>query len=452
MVAFPLARTYHPSRHRPLTTEDRVTIADAKAAHERGRPVVLIRPPAVERAAELWELIIPATPGHGPGASPPVVIICADDASAAEWAAAAPAGLSAHAVTGLARTSRILKERSVDMLAGAVRDLSALVQRAALKLDHVSTVVVAWPEGLTGHEAAAALDTLLAEARVARRVVLSWNPVALRDFLERHAPRALLVGTPPVDATGAPLAPVCRARYATVASCRRTIALRDALDALNAANPFVWNGEPIAAPPRPGPPPDAVVCVRLPTRDELAALARLGPPLVLVTASQLPYLRSVATATPLALPSAADRGRDRAEALRERVAGLLTTGNVDAELALLDPLFERFDPAEVAGALLSLLGDEGRGKTEGTLPLPSDTTRVRVFVNVGKKDRVAAKDLVGALIREVGVAKGDIGRVEVRETFTLVDVAAGAAERAARGLTGVTIRGRRVAARLDRDV
>src|SRR6266581_2864545 len=177
MVAFPLARTYHPSRHRPLTTEDRVTIADAKAAHERGRPVVLIRPPAVERAAELWELIIPATPGHGPGASPPVVIICADDASAAEWAAAAPAGLSAHAVTGLARTSRILKERSVDMLAGAVRDLSALVQRAALKLDHVSTVVVAWPEGLTGHEAAAALDTLLARSSSARP---PWMPRARR--------------------------------------------------------------------------------------------------------------------------------------------------------------------------------------------------------------------------------------------------------------------------------
>ena len=77
--------------------------------------------------------------------------------------------------------------------------------------------------------------------------------------------------------------------------------------------------------------------------------------------------------------------------------------------------------------------------------------RVRVFVGLGKKDRASAKDLVGALIREAGIAKGDIGRIEVRETFSLVEVGAAAAEQAVRGLTGTTIRGRRVVARLDRE-
>jgi ATP-dependent RNA helicase DeaD len=80
-----------------------------------------------------------------------------------------------------------------------------------------------------------------------------------------------------------------------------------------------------------------------------------------------------------------------------------------------------------------------------------DAPRVRVFVQIGKKDRASAKDLVGALIRETGIAKGDIGRIEVRETFSLVEVAAAAAEQAVRGLTGTTIRGRRVLARLDRE-
>ena len=91
-------------------------------------------------------------------------------------------------------------------------------------------------------------------------------------------------------------------------------------------------------------------------------------------------------------------------------------------------------------------------KPEGATPLPSTgTERVKVFVGVGKKDRASAKDLVGALIREAGVAKDDIGRIEVRETFSIVEVGAGAADRAVRGLTGTTIRGRRVLARLDRD-
>jgi len=49
------------------------------------------------------------------------------------------------------------------------------------------------------------------------------------------------------------------------------------------------------------------------------------------------------------------------------------------------------------------------------------------------------------------VAKGDIGRIDVRETFSVVELAAGAVDRAVRGLTGTTIRGRRVLARLDRE-
>src|SRR3989449_9278936 len=38
--------------------------------------------------------------------------------------------------------------------------------------------------------------------------------------LERHARRALVVGMPPVDETGRPLPPVCRARFAVVPSFR----------------------------------------------------------------------------------------------------------------------------------------------------------------------------------------------------------------------------------------
>src|SRR3977135_1629121 len=76
---------------RPLTTEDRVTEADAKAALERGRPVGLGRPPAGGRGRELWERVGPPPPGRGPGVGPRVLVLCADDTSAAEWVAAAPA-------------------------------------------------------------------------------------------------------------------------------------------------------------------------------------------------------------------------------------------------------------------------------------------------------------------------------------------------------------------------
>ena len=424
-----------------------MTGVDAKAALERGRGVVLVCPPAPERARQLWELLGPA-PGLGPGVGLPVLIICADDAAAAEWPAVAPGGLRVHAVTGLARSARRLKEHPPQVLAGAVKDLAALVERAALKVDQVAALVLAWPEALVAGEHAAALDTLLGEAHEARRLVLSWNPALLADLLERHARRPLVVGTLPVDENGASLAPVGRVRYCVAAPGRRPVIVRDVLDGLDARAPFVWDGGPM---PEPEARPDAVVCTALPSREELAALVRLGEPVVFVDAAQLPYLRSIATLTPFVLPGAADRARDRAEELRERVARVLLSGGVDAELALLDPLFERFDPAEVAGALLALQRETGSGKRETIASGVGDTARVKVFVGVGKKDRASAKDLVGALIREAGVPKDDIGRIDVRDSFSLVEVAAGAADRAVRGLTGTTIRGRRVIARLDRE-
>src|SRR6266511_3994529 len=116
--------------------------------------------------------------------NPHSVIVCADHEHAMQWTDAAPAELSVHAVTGLARTAALLKEGRVGILAGSPADLAALVARSALKLDTLETIVVAWPEGFAGE-----LDTLLGEAPEARRVILSWDPHGLTDFIERHARR-----------------------------------------------------------------------------------------------------------------------------------------------------------------------------------------------------------------------------------------------------------------------
>jgi hypothetical protein len=429
-----------------LTIEDRVTTVDeARAALERGRPVVLVTPPAPDQAGALWDLV--SAPGETPLGSPALVIICAGDGLPAEWAAAAPADRPLHAVTGLRRSERCLRELPIGALAGTVADLSALLSRSALKLDTVSTIVVAWPELLITTEQAGALDTLLSAAVNARRVVLSWNPGMLGDFLERHARRAEVVGGAPTY-DGTPLSPIGPARHVIASRSRHAALLQDALDLLDPKQPFVWNGGPCDA----GDAPDAVFCLRLPTREQFALLSQRGEPIVFLDASQLPYLRSIAAPlTPARLPSAADRAQDRAQAVRTRIAQLLETRQPDGELAVLAPLFERFDPAEVAAALLAILGDAASGKKEEGAPAAAPTgASVRVFVNVGTKDRASAKDLVGALIKEVKIGKGEIGHIDVRETFSVVEVAAGVAERVVRDLSGVTIRGRRAMARLDR--
>jgi len=422
-------------------------LKDVKAALERGSGVVLVSPPAPEQAP-VWDLLAPGS-----------VIVCPDQSAALDWVAAAPPGRRVHAVTSLARTTRVLKSGS-DVLAGSVPDLAALVQRSALKLAQVPTIVLAWPEGF----ASDTLDELLAEASGARRLVLSWNPGALQSFLERHAHRAPVFGELPLDADGRPLSSVASARLAVATYERRLAALREVLDGLDPSSVVIWTPDErhanrlrettgVAASDVVTQIPETkaalVIAARVPSRSDLAKLARIGPVVLIVAPYQLPYVRSIAMPLePVQRPGAADRARERGAALRDVIAARLAKSDVDAELALLAPLFDRYDPAEVAGALLALRRDESP-EPAAAGPVRVAPTWVKVFVGVGRKDRAAPKDLVGAMTRELGVAKTDIGKVDVKDSFSLIEVAPHCSDAVIQGLGRVTIRGRRVTAKLD---
>ena len=424
-------------------------LTPAKAALERGRGVVIVGPPAVEQARVLWDLLPQERAAEAP--TPATVIVTGDQGCAVEWAHAAPAGISVHPVTGLDRTIRLLGEGEdrIDILAGTPGDLTALAARTALKLESISTVVLAWPETIVGSPEADSLDTLLTQMPRARRIILSWNPAALEPLLERHAPRPHVVGDLPLDADGRPPRPAGPARFAVIPRERRSAATREVLDALNRPDVFLWTvGTPCPDHA------DAVLCLDLPTHAELQTLSASGPPVLLVSPGQVQYLRSIAAPlTALALPAAAKLARTAGETVRAEVVTRLEAGHLESEMAVLEPLFARYDPVEVAAAILAL-------RRERTLPLPVATTTASVappsapaseftklFVSVGKKDRAGAKDLVGALTREIGLAREQIGRIVVRDTFSIVEIVPAAAERAVQGLSATTIRSRRVQAR-----
>jgi ATP-dependent RNA helicase DeaD len=400
------------------------------------------------------------------------VILCPDRATALDWAAAAPPQHGVHPVTGLGRAARLIAAGAVDVLAGSVADLGALVARAALKLEHAHTLVLAWPEALADGPEAEALATLLAASGDARRIILSWHPVALAAFLERHAFRAPIIGAVPLDDTARALPPIGPARYVLAEPDARLAVIRAALDVTDPKRAFVWTPSPEHAErlgsalgsgergaglavgtEDSGERCDLVICARVPSREQFAALAARGPVVLLLTPAQLGYARAIAAPlSVLRLPGAAERAADRIEALRRQVVARLEAGDVDAELLALEPLFERFDAAEIAAALLALAREAGSGKREtaGTTNSQQPTAYTKLFINVGKKDHASPKDFVAALIKEAGVQKEDLGRIELRDTFTTVEVAAGVADAAAQKLSGVTIRGRRVQARPDR--
>lgn len=147
---------------------------------------------------------------------------------------------------------------------------------------------------------------------------------------------------------------------------------------------------------------------------------------------------------PLPAPSVRPSGLAR---LLDQLAEAAGTQDVEAYRALLEPVFEKHGAATVAAAAVALLRERAAAAPSVTeVPPPPDRvqTFVRLFVSVGKRDNVGPGDLVGAIAGEAGIDAARIGRIELKDSFSLVEVEQSVADRVIKGLNGTSIRGRAV--------
>jgi ATP-dependent RNA helicase DeaD len=414
-----------------------------------------------------------------------VLVLTADAETAAAVAAAAVRIAGSRAITPLAatssrRASRLLKARPSQLVAGTPDVLLSLVQGTTLKLASVKSVVLAWADTLVGSPAEASIETLMAEVpkEAARILVASEANPAVEALTERYARRARRVGGGSEDA-GAPV----NIEYVSTSAVGRSDVLRRLLDEVDPASALVYvrseESEPAVRTlllslgyPADGTvrvarasgvdEVDVVVLYDVPaTREELSEVIGTGPHriIALVQPRQLATLRAIGgggSLTPLTLPDAVVRARSREEAMRAELRDVLASGGYARELMALEPLLDDYDGVEVAAAALQLL-ERARAVRPLTAGAPADSRSApssgmaRLFVNVGMKDNARPADLVGAIVNETGVAREAVGRIDIRDTHSLVEISSGAVEDVATKLTGTTIKGRRVQARVDQE-
>jgi len=187
--------------------------------------------------------------------------------------------------------------------------------------------------------------------------------------------------------------------------------------------------------------------------------------IILVRSRELPHLKDVARRTGYRLVPAREppptRIAGELDRLRDLLHRVLQEENLAPQYLALEPLFREHSPGEVAAAALALIhGWQARPRAPATDPgLPPEQvpprgpppkTWVRLFVGVGDKDGVGPGDLLGAITGEAGVEGSQIGKIEIRDTFSLVEVSPPVADRIIRAVNGTTIKGRAVRADYDR--
>jgi ATP-dependent RNA helicase DeaD len=74
---------------------------------------------------------------------------------------------------------------------------------------------------------------------------------------------------------------------------------------------------------------------------------------------------------------------------------------------------------------------------------------VKLFVTVGARDGARAGDLVGAMANQGGVSSTELGKVDVRESHSTIEVSAQVADTLIERVNGTTIKGRRALVRRD---
>jgi ATP-dependent RNA helicase DeaD len=426
--------------------------------------------------ATLTRVLAPALERLDASRGEPQLLVIASDAESAVAAASAlvPAatehGLRVLAATPGPRAARLLRASPAQIVAGAPAELVALLQGSALKPDAVRAVALAWLGVVLDSPDAQPLETLLGELpKEGARIVLATELSPAYDALiERYARRARRE----VESESEGAAPLS-AEYVAAPAAGRADALRRVLDALDLPSAVLYarddrmRDEAARVARALGYPPEAVrtarsaeettggdplVLLDLPaSREEMRALAGSGRKIyAIVQPSQLGSLRTLlsnGTLSPITLVDAAERARGKDAAMRASLRDVLSSSDVRREVLAIEPLLAEFDGVEIAAAALRLLEQQKPVRPAAAQTAAPPMTAL--FVNLGERDGVRPQELVAAVTSAAGLPTSQIGRIEVRDTHTILEVAASVAELVAGKLTGSVVRGRRVQARVD---
>ncbi len=94
--------------------------------------------------------------------------------------------------------------------------------------------------------------------------------------------------------------------------------------------------------------------------------------------------------------------------------------------------------------------DRGKGKPKPGRNTHTGAAMTRLYVSAGRTSRVGPKDLVGAIANETSLSGRDIGAIDVKDRFSLVEVPSDRVDEVIDALGRTTLRGRRVTARRER--
>lgn len=119
--------------------------------------------------------------------------------------------------------------------------------------------------------------------------------------------------------------------------------------------------------------------------------------------------------------------------------------NEESELAekVLNKLMENNKLETVAKALINIIINENSSDKECQIDINPDEM-VKLFINVGKKDKIMVKDIVGSISANTAISGENIGKINILDKFTFVEIQGKYVNEILNSMKGKQIKGRDV--------
>ena len=107
-------------------------------------------------------------------------------------------------------------------------------------------------------------------------------------------------------------------------------------------------------------------------------------------------------------------------------------------------LRKKYTLDDITKALVTIISEVENTQQNEYNVTPDENGNVRLFFNVGKKDKIMVKDIVGCIKAHTALTSDTIGRINLLDNFSFVDVPVGYVDDVMKNVKGQVIKGKQV--------
>lgn len=179
---------------------------------------------------------------------------------------------------------------------------------------------------------------------------------------------------------------------------------------------------------------------------------KTGTAITLISPREFQQLRQIERAIKVRilrrrLPTVSDVAERQRELLKERLLKVLEGGNLGVYRTLATDLLNDYEAEELLAAALKMVGGgerESQPDTEDFGDTGAEPGMVRLFLNAGRAEGVTPADVVRTIASSSDIPGSIIGRINIYDRFTFVEVPKEVAGQVFEGMRDATLKGRPV--------